>query len=66
MGREFELKYAATKADLEILKGRYPALRPIAMETTYYDNEAGDFSRLKWTFRRRTENENISEIVKKL
>ena len=57
MGREFELKYAATKADLEILKGRYPALRPIAMETTYYDNEAGDFSRLKWTFRRRMENE---------
>ena len=57
MGREFELKYAATKADLEILKGRYPNLHPIAMETTYYDNEAGDFSRLKWTFRRRTENE---------
>ena len=56
MGREFELKYAATKADLEILKGRYPNLHPIAMETTYYDNEAGDFSRLKWTFRRRTEN----------
>ena len=57
MGREFELKYAATKADLEILKGRYPNLHPIAMETTYYDNEAGDFSRLKWTFRRRMENE---------
>lgn len=56
MGREFELKYAATEADLEILKARYPGLRPIAMETTYYDNEAGDFSRLKWTFRRRTEN----------
>ena len=57
MGREFELKYAATKADLEILKGRYPNLHPIAMETTYYDNEAGDFSRLKLTFRRRMENE---------
>ena len=57
MGREFELKYAATKADLEILKERYPGLRPIAMETTYYDNEAGDFSRLRWTFRRRMENE---------
>ena len=56
MGREFELKYAATKADLAILKARYPGLRPIAMETTYYDNAAGDFSRLKWTFRRRTEN----------
>ena len=56
MGREYELKYAATAADLDVLKQRYPDLRPIAMETTYYDNEAGDFSRLKWTFRRRTEN----------
>ena len=56
MGREFELKYAAANADLEILKARYPHLRPIAMETTYYDNENGDFSRLKWTFRRRMEN----------
>ena len=33
MGREFELKYAATAADLEKLKARYPHLRPIAMET---------------------------------
>ena len=57
MGTEFELKYAATAAQLEILKNRYPHLRPIAMETTYYDNAAGDFSRLKWTFRRRMENE---------
>lgn len=57
MGIEFELKYAAKAADFEILKARYPHLRPIAMETTYYDNAAGDFSRLKWTFRRRMENE---------
>ena len=57
MGKEFELKYAATAAQLEILKDRYPHLRSIAMETTYYDNTAGDFSRLKWTFRRRMENE---------
>ena len=57
MGKEFELKYAATEAELEALKARYPHLRPIAMETTYYDNAAGDFSRLKWTFRRRMENE---------
>ena len=56
MGKEFELKYAATQAQLEILKHRYPQLLPIAMETTYYDNAAGDFSRLKWTFRRRMEN----------
>ena len=58
MGREFELKYAAAAADLEKLKARYPHLRPIAMETTYYDNENGDFSRLRWTFRRRMENGN--------
>ena len=57
MGREFELKYAATAQDLAILKARYPGLRPIAMETTYYDNAQGDFSRLRWTFRRRMENE---------
>ena len=56
MGREFELKYAASAQDLEILKARYPDLLPIAMETTYYDNAQGDFSRLKWTFRRRMEN----------
>ena len=56
MGKEFELKFAASKADLEALKARYPHLRSIAMETTYYDNAAGDFGRLKWTFRRRMEN----------
>jgi len=56
MGIEFELKYAASAADFEILKARYPQLRSIAMETTYYDNPRGDFSRLKWTFRRRMEN----------
>ena len=56
MGKEFELKYRATVSDLEILKGRFPGLQTIAMETTYYDNEAGDFNRLHWTFRRRMEN----------
>ena len=56
MGKEFELKYRATKEDLVVLKGRFPCLEPIAMETTYYDNEAGDFNRLHWTFRRRMEN----------
>ena len=56
MGKEFELKYAATEADLDRLKARYPQLHPITMETTYYDNDAADFARLKWTFRRRMEN----------
>ena len=57
MGKEFELKFAANAEQLAILRDRYPHLRPITMETTYYDNENGDFSRLKWTFRRRMEND---------
>ena len=57
MGREFELKYAATEADLEKLKLRYPNLSPIAMETTYYDTPDGRLGDLHWTLRRRMENE---------
>lgn len=56
MGREFELKYAATAADLEILKGKYPHLFPISMETTYYDSPDGTLGRMHWTLRRRMEN----------
>lgn len=57
MGREFELKYAATPADLEILKEKYPHLAPIQMETTYYDNTDGTLGRMHWTLRRRMEND---------
>ena len=57
MGREFELKYAATKADLEKLKLHFPQLSPITMETTYYDTPDGTFCALHWTLRRRMENE---------
>ena len=57
MGKEFELKYAATAEDLEILKARYPQLRPIVMETTYYDDPQGMLSKMHWTLRRRMENE---------
>ena len=56
MGREFELKYAATEAELALLRSRYPQLTPIAMETTYYDTPAGTLGKLHWTLRRRTEN----------
>lgn len=56
MGREFELKYAAKEEDLLLLQGRFPHLAPISMETVYYDTPAGDFSRLRWTLRRRLEN----------
>ena len=56
MGREFELKFAATQMDHEVLKLRYGHLSPITMETRYYDTPAGDFSRLRWTLRCRSEN----------
>ena len=56
MGREFELKYAATAADLEILKAKYPHLHPITMETTYYDSLDGRLGDRHWTLRRRMEN----------
>ncbi len=58
MGKEFELKYAATAADLEILKAKYPQLHPIRMETTYYDDPQGALSRMHWTLRRRMENQH--------
>ena len=57
MGKEFELKYAATAADLAAiqatLQGQYTTLR---METTYYDAKDSSLSARKWTLRRRLEN----------
>ena len=56
MGREFELKFAATMADHEALQGRFGNLSPILMETTYYDTPDGAIRRLRWTLRCRQEN----------
>lgn len=56
MGREFELKFAAKPEDLDILKGRFPNLTRISMETTYYDTPNGELGNLHWTLRRRMEN----------
>lgn len=56
MGREFELKFAATEEDHRALRARYPHLLPITMETTYYDTPSGDIRALRWTLRRRMEN----------
>lgn len=56
MGREFELKFAATALDHEALRARFGNLSPITMETTYYDTPSGDIRRLRWTLRRRKEN----------
>ena len=55
MSKEFELKYAATQAQLNALEARFPHLAPIEMETTYYDNAEGAFHSRYWTFRRRME-----------
>lgn len=56
MGREFELKYAASAGDLDVLKARYPHLSPISMETVYYDTPDGALGNRRWTLRRRMEN----------
>lgn len=56
MGREFELKYAADPSSLSALKDRFHQLRPISMETAYYDTPGGDLSGLRWTLRCRLEN----------
>ena len=56
MGREFELKFAATKQDHTALQERFGNFSPISMETTYYDTPNGDIRRLRWTLRHRLEN----------
>lgn len=56
MGKEFELKYRATPAQLEALENAFSGFVSISMETTYFDTPHGDLSKLRWTLRRRYEN----------
>lgn len=57
MGKEYELKYAATRKKLDAIAAIFPyAFHEISMETTYFDTEDGDFSKRKWSLRRRLEN----------
>lgn len=56
MGREYELKYAATPEILSKIRLEYPNFKTIQMETTYYDTPDGTLGRLHWTVRRRLEN----------
>ncbi len=56
MGREFELKYAATADILNAMAAQFSGLCPIAMETTYYDTPGRDLSARRCTLRRRLEN----------
>ena len=57
MGREFELKYAATAQVHGVLLDTYGPFRAIAMETTYFDTADGALSAQKMTLRLRKENE---------
>lgn len=56
MGKEFELKYAATPAQQQALMEGFGDFTEIAMETTYYDTADGAFAEQKLTLRRRLEN----------
>lgn len=56
MGREFELKYAATAEQLAAIRAQYGPFETIAMETTYYDTPDGHLRQRHWTLRRRLEN----------
>ena len=57
MGVEFELKFRATPEALQtIAAGLSGDQQRFSMETTYYDNAAGQLSDRFWTLRRRFEN----------
>jgi inorganic triphosphatase YgiF len=57
MGQEFELKYRCDQpTQAQILESFPGTWATISMETTYYDTPQADFSRKRWTLRRRFEN----------
>lgn len=59
MGREFELKYAATIGAQAAIRAKFGVFRKIAMETTYFDTPDGVLSAQKMTLRLRKENDAI-------
>ncbi len=56
MGREFELKYAATARAQQAIAAAFDGFRTIHMETTYFDTSGRDLSARKMTLRLRREN----------
>lgn len=56
MGREFELKYAATPQVLQEVAALWENWTQIAMQTTYFDTADGCLSSQKITLRSRMEN----------
>lgn len=57
MGREFELKYAATEQAQRAIAEKYGNFRTIQMETTYFDTDHRNLSAKKITLRLRREND---------
>ena len=57
MGREFELKFAATVQAQQALEAQYGPFRKIAMETTYFDTPDKALSAQHITLRLRREND---------
>lgn len=56
MGKEYELKYAATPAKLAAIARETGGFHSIRMETTYYDTPDGSLSARRITLRLRREN----------
>lgn len=57
MGREFELKYAASAENQRKIREEYGNFQEISMETEYFDTPSGALAARKWTLRCRRENE---------
>lgn len=58
MGREFELKYAATPAAQQAIRNHFGDFRTIQMETTYFDTPDSALAARHVTLRLRKENED--------
>ena len=57
MGREFELKYAATPDVQQAIVAAFSSFTTIRMETTYFDTPDGALARQQVTLRLRKEND---------
>ena len=56
MGRELELKFAASSETLDAMEEKYAPLTPITMHTRYFDTPHQAFRGRRWTPRLRLEN----------
>ncbi len=56
MGRELELKFAASSETLDAMEEKYGPFTPITMHTRYFDTPDREFRKRKWTLRLRLEN----------